>query len=67
MTYVVSSYILLAPEGFALSKPIAYIGGAVIMICCFIAVLIYQQKLKKREIVLQQPAYIEERKNKVTK
>jgi carbon starvation protein CstA len=45
MTYVVSSYILLAPEGFSLPQSISYIGGAVITVCCFIAFLIYRQKL----------------------
>lgn len=50
MTYVVSSYILLAPEGFSLSKSISYTVGAIITACCFAVFLIYQRNFFKKEM-----------------
>lgn len=49
MTYVISTYILLAPEGFALSKPISYTIGGTITASVFIVFLLYK-KNTAREI-----------------
>ena len=46
MTAVVTTYIMLAPEGFSLSKPISYSIGIFFVILTFSLFLIYKKKLK---------------------
>lgn len=46
MTAVVTTYIMLAPEGFALSKPISYSIGIFCVILTLTLFLIYKRKLK---------------------
>ncbi|MDO5524419.1 MAG: carbon starvation protein A, partial [Bacteroidia bacterium] len=47
MTSVVTTYILLAPEGFALSKPISYAVGLAITTVLFSFFLYYTRIIKK--------------------
>lgn len=47
MTAVVTTYILLAPEGFSLSKPISYSIGFAITIGVFVLFLVYLKRNKK--------------------
>lgn len=46
MTSVVTTYIMLAPEGFTLSKPISYSTGFAITITSFAFFLLYSKKNK---------------------
>jgi carbon starvation protein CstA len=50
MTAVTSTYLLFAPEGFALSKEISYPAGAVITILAFVGFFVYKKKYEKRLI-----------------
>ncbi len=51
MTSVVTTYIMLAPEGFALSKPISYGVGFAVTIILFTFFLFYLRKRKNKIIV----------------
>jgi hypothetical protein len=44
MTAVVTTYIMLAPEGFALSKAISYSTGVAVTTVSFILFLFYRKK-----------------------
>jgi len=44
MTAVTSTYLLFAPEGFALSKEIAYTIGGVITVAAFVGFLVYVKR-----------------------
>ncbi len=47
MTAVTSTYLLFAPEGFALSKEIAYTTGGVITAVAFLGFLVYVKRNRK--------------------
>ncbi len=47
MTAVTSTYLLFAPEGFALSKEISYSAGALITVIAFVLFLVYLKNIKK--------------------
>ncbi|MCL1822238.1 MAG: carbon starvation protein A [Prolixibacteraceae bacterium] len=47
MTVVVTTYILLAPEGFSLSKTISCIAGMVTMLIAGVMFFLYKSKLQK--------------------
>jgi carbon starvation protein CstA len=51
MTSVVTTYIMLAPEGFALSKPISYGVGFTVTIILFAFFLFYLRKRTNKIIV----------------
>lgn len=51
MTAVTSTYLLFAPEGFSLSKEIAYTIGGIITAAAFAGFLVYVNKLRKKEQV----------------
>ena len=53
MTAVCSSYIVGAPEGFALDFNIAYIVGAVVTLTCLTFFIIWLKKYRKYQIVEQ--------------
>jgi carbon starvation protein CstA len=48
MTAVTSTYLLFAPEGFALSREIAYTAGGVITAVALAVFLVYANKLNKK-------------------
>ena len=50
MTAVTSTYLLLAPEGFSLSKEISYSAGAVLTVISFIGFFIYKKKYFSRKL-----------------
>jgi carbon starvation protein CstA len=45
MTVVITSYILLAPEGFGLSKLISYSAGALCSTVCLVTYLFYRRRV----------------------
>jgi len=47
MTMVVSSYLFIAPEGFALSDSISYIAGAIITILSLVSFIFYNRSVNK--------------------
>jgi carbon starvation protein CstA len=47
MTAVTSTYLLFAPEGFALPKNISYPAGAIVTMLAFIGFFIYKKKYEK--------------------
>ncbi len=49
MTAVTSTYLLFAPEGFSLSREIAYTAGGIITTVTLAIFLVYVNKLKKNE------------------
>ena len=49
MTAVTSTYLLFAPEGFALSKQVAYPAGAVITLAVLILFVVYAKKTGKSD------------------
>ena len=51
MTAVCSSYIIGAPEGFALDFNIAYIIGAVVTLTCLTFFIVWLKKYRKNQIV----------------
>jgi len=48
MTSVVTTYIMLAPEGFALSKPISYGTGFLTTVAVLIFLVIYKKKIPSK-------------------
>jgi carbon starvation protein CstA len=48
MTAVITTYLLFAPEGFALPKEISYPAGAVITILAFIGFYVYKRKYERK-------------------
>jgi carbon starvation protein CstA len=48
MTSVVTTYIMLAPEGFALSKPISYGTGFLTTVAVLIFFVIYKKKIPSK-------------------
>jgi len=54
MTAVTTTYLLLAPEGFSLSKDVSYITGIVISIASLVVFFIYQRSLNKEDLTFNQ-------------
>jgi hypothetical protein len=50
MTAVVSTYILMAPEGFEISKNISLWVGALLALFSFLFTLWYAKRIKSKEI-----------------
>lgn len=58
MTAVVTTYIMLAPEGFALSKAISYPTGFTVTMISFVVFLVYKKKwLVKNNVSVHQKRY----------
>ena len=47
MTAVTSTYLFFAPEGFALTREIAYTIGGVITVAAFVGFLVYEKRIRK--------------------
>jgi carbon starvation protein CstA len=50
MTSVTTTYLLLAPEGFALSSGVSYLIGAMLTVGSFIMFLLYQNRIRKMSL-----------------
>ncbi len=51
MTAVTTTYLLLAPEGFSLSKDISYTTGAVLSVVSLLGFFVYRKSYVNRELV----------------